>query len=249
MNEPATVTLDHNSPIPLYVQIQAYLRLNIRAGHFAVNTRLPSERQLAEQFGVNRLTVAKALSELAHEGLIETRVGKGTYVRSPRIDQELRALTSFTQDMSSKGIVSSRIILETLEPAGEKIASALRVEVGTPLFSLKRVRLVNDINIALEHTHIPHYLCIGILNRHDFSKDSLYSVLRGVYDLRLSSATQTIEARAATTYESAVMEIAVGQPILGITRVTYDDYQRPVEYVVSAYRGDRYTFHVSLQGV
>lgn len=249
MKEHPDNTLDHNSPIPLYVQIQEYLRTNIRAGNFAINTRLPSERQLAEQFGVNRLTVAKALGELAHEGLIETRIGKGTYVRSPRIDQELKSLTSFTQDMSTMGVVSSIVLAETIEPATEKAAAALKIETGALLFSLKRVRLVDETSIALEHTRIPLSLCPDILKRHNFAQESLYAVLRNGYDLRLASAKQTIEARAATLAEAEALEIMIGQPILGITRVTYDDLMRPVEYVLSAYRGDRYTFHISLQGV
>jgi GntR family transcriptional regulator len=101
----------HDSPVPLYVQIKDYLRLNIQNGVFAVNERIPSERKLAEQFDVNRLTVSKALSELAQEGLIYSRVGKGTYVSPARIDQALQSLASFTEDMSSRGKKASSRVL------------------------------------------------------------------------------------------------------------------------------------------
>ncbi|MDX1995227.1 MAG: GntR family transcriptional regulator [bacterium] len=241
------MNLDHNSPVPLYVQIQDYIRLNIQSGNFPLNSRLPSERQLAEQFGVNRLTVAKALGELVHEGLIESRVGKGTYVKSIRIDQELRTLTSFTQDMAGRGgTITSRVLLAALEPAQEKAAAALCIKAGTTLISLKRVRLVDERVIALEHTRIPHSLCPDLL-RHDFASDSLYRVLQVEYNIHLAFARQTIEARGARPDEIDFLEVPLGAPTLGITRVTYSTHQTPIEYVQSAYRGDRYTFHVTLQ--
>jgi GntR family transcriptional regulator len=238
----------HDSPVPLYVQIKDYLRLNIQNGVFAVNERIPSERQLAEQFDVNRLTVSKALSDLAQEGLIYSRVGKGTYVSPARIDQALQSLTSFTEDMSSRGKkASSRVLYAGVDLADDEIAKALSILPGVEVVVLHRVRLADRLPIALERSHIIYALCPGILDQHDFSQESLYRALREEYNLRLTYAHQTIEAHIAGEAEQTVLEAGPCTPILRITRVAYIDDNQPIEYVRSSYRGDRYKFYTVLR--
>jgi GntR family transcriptional regulator len=238
----------HDSPVPLYLQIKDYIRLNIQHGVFAVNERIPSERQLAEQFGVNRLTVSKALNELAQEGAVYSRVGKGTYVAPAKIDQALQSLTSFTQDMTGRGKrAASRVLHAAIEPAGEEAAKALMILPGAEVVVLHRVRMADDQPIALEKSHVIYALCPGILDQHDFSGESLYAVLRTEYNLHMTYAHQTIEARTAGDGERETLEAEPGLPILFITRVTYDHNDHPVEYVRSSYRGDRYKFYTILR--
>ena len=178
----------HDSPVPLYVQIKDYIRLNIQNGIYAVNERIPSERQLAEQFGVNRLTVSKALSELTQEGLIYSSVGKGTYVSPAKINQTLQSLTSFTEEMSSRGkTASSRVLYSGIEPASTEVAKALSILPGVEVVVLHRLRVADALPIALEKSHIINALCPDILEKHDFSRKSLYQVLRSEYHLRLNS--------------------------------------------------------------
>lgn len=240
----------HDSPVPLYVQIKDYIRQNIQSGMFGVNERIPSERQLAEQFSVNRLTVSKAISELVQEGLLYTQVGKGTYVCPVKIDQVLQSLTSFTQDMDGRGkSASSRVLYAAVEPAGVEVAKALAILPGAEVFVLQRVRLADDQLIALEKSHITYALCPGILEQHDFSRESLYKVLHEVYGLHLTYAHQTIEAAIAEAEELEALEADSCTPILRITRVTHDDQDRAVEFVRSSYRGDRYKFHTVLRQV
>lgn len=238
----------HDSPVPLYVQIKDYLRLNIQNGVFDVNERIPSERQLAEQFGVNRLTVSKALSELTQEGLIYSRVGKGTYVSPPKIDQTLQSLTSFTEDMNNRGKrASARVLYAQVDPANQEIARALSILPGAEIVALHRVRMADALPVALERSHIIYALCPGILEKHDFCQESLYRVLREEYNLRLTHAHQTIEAVIAGEVEQDVLEAEPGTPVLSVTRVTFNENDQPIEYVRSSYRGDRYKFYTVLR--
>jgi len=240
----------HDSPVPLYVQIKDYIRLNIQNGIYAVNERIPSERQLAEQFGVNRLTVSKALSELSQEGLIYSSVGKGTYVSPAKIDQALQSLTSFTEEMTSRGKkASSSVLYSGVEPANEEVAKALSILPGVEVVVLHRVRMADSMPIALEKSHIIYALCPGILENHDFSRESLYNVLRKEYHLRLTHAHQAIEAHTAGEDEREVLDAGPCTPILRITRVTYNDNEQPIEYVRSSYRGDRYKFYTVLRQI
>ncbi len=238
----------HDSPVPLYVQIKDYIRLNIQSGVFEVNERIPSERQLADQFNVNRLTVSKAINELVQEGLLYTQVGKGTYVCATKIDQTLMSLTSFTQDMTSRGKrASSRVLYSGIQLASEEVAKALSILPGAEVIILHRVRLADDQLIALEQSHLIHALCPDLLARHDFSRQSLYKVLRESYGIHLTYAHQTIEASIAEADEIEALEAPPCTPILRIMRVTYNDSDQPVEYVRSSYRGDRYKFYTILR--
>lgn len=238
----------HDSPVPLYIQIKDYLRLNIQNGVFAVNERIPSERQLAEHFNVNRLTVSKALSELTQEGFVYSRVGKGTYVSSPKIDQALQSLTSFTEDMNSRGKkASSRVLYACVDSANKEVARALSILPGAEVVVLHRVRLADGLPVALERSHIIYALCPRILDQHDFSQESLYHVLREQYNLHLTYAHQTIEAVIAGEAEQDVLEAEPGTPILSVTRVTFTENDQPIEYVRSSYRGDRYKFYTVLR--
>ncbi len=238
----------HDSPVPLYVQIKEYLRRNIQSGVFEVNERIPSERQLAEQFNVNRLTVSKAIDDLVQDGLVYTQVGKGTYVAPTKIDQTLQSLTSFTQDMTGRGkMASSRVLYQGIEPASEDVAKALSILPGTEIIALHRLRLADGQLIALERSHIIHALCPDLLHGRDFSRLSLYRVLREDYHIRLTYAHQTIEACVADGDELNALEADPCTPILRIVRVTFDDNDQAVEYVRSSYRGDRYKFYTVLQ--
>lgn len=238
----------HDSPVPLYVQIKEYLRLNIQNGVFGVSERIPSERQLAEQFSVNRLTVSKALNELTQEGLIYSRVGKGTYVSPPKIDQTLQSLTSFTEDMRSRGKkASSRVLYASVDPADNAVAKALSILPGAEVVVLHRVRMADALPVALERAHIIYALCPGILDRHDFSEESLYRVLREEYHLRLTHAHQTIEAVIAGEAEQNVLDAGPCTPILSMRRVTFAENEQPIEYVHASYRGDRYKFYTVLR--
>lgn len=238
----------HDSSVPLYIQIKDYIRLNIQAGVFPENSRIPSERQLAEQFQVSRLTVSKAINELIQEGLLHSHVGKGTFVSSTKIEQELRTLTSFTEEMIRRGQrPSSRVLYAVVEPASSEVTKALLLPSGTKIIVLKRVRLADNQPVALETSAIVAAICPDIVGKHDFSQESLYQVLREECGIRIAYARQTFESRQATPEEQEALHLDPHTPILGITRVTYNAQEQPIEYVRSAYRGDRYKFNAILR--
>jgi GntR family transcriptional regulator len=136
--------LDHESTTPLYIQLKEHLRMQIEAGVYPSGARLPSERELAQTFQMSRMTVRQALQLLAKDGFVTSHIGKGTYVRRPRIAQELRFLTSFTEDMRQRDMTpSSRVIRAALDHADEDVAEHLRVAVGAETVLLSRVRLAD----------------------------------------------------------------------------------------------------------
>ena len=240
--------VNHDAPIPLYIQIKEYIQRNIENGQYRLNEKIPSERQLAEQFNVNRLTVSKAIKELTREGLLYSRLSKGTYVAPPRFDQALQSLTSFTEDMTGRGKKpASRVIYAAVEPADDEIARLLGIPTGAEVVALHRIRMADHQVIALEKSYINHALCPRILEKHDFSRESLYRTLREEYRLQLEYAHQTMQAQLIDDEEAALMGAKPLTPILYITRVTFDRNDQPVEFVCSSYRGDCYTFNALLR--
>lgn len=239
--------LKTDSPQPLYEQIKEYILYRINAGEWTANTRIPSERDLAEQFDVSRVTVGKALQELVRAGHLNVQIGKGTYVSDAPMKQQIETLTSFTEEMRLRGqTTTSRVLQACVVSASADVAEVLNIPIGADVVELQRVRYVNNRPMAIECASVVATLCPAILEHHDFAHESLYTVLREDYDLVLIAAEQTFEARAATTHEAQHLGIAAGAPVLAIHRVTYNAVDEACEEVKSVYRGDRYMFRARL---
>ncbi len=232
---------------PLYVQIKEYLQAEIQRGAFPSGSRLPSERSLAEQFSVSRMTARQALQSLIVDGVLYTRVGVGTFVR-PRISQNLSQLTSFTEDVEKRGgAMKSRVLAARIDTASPLVASSLQLPVGTEIVVLSRVRVEDGMPLAIEHCHLKHEDCHGILDGHDFQVESLYQVLREEYAWTLVWADQVIEARLPTPVEQELLEIDRQTPVLSIQRITHNHHDHPVEFVNSIYRSDHFRLRTILR--
>lgn len=239
--------LRREAPTPLYLQLKNALVADIDAGHYKPHDRLMSERELGEKFKVSRMTVRQALTDMIRDGILYTQVGKGTYVSESKIKQELQTLTGFTQDMAARGTVASGQVLEArLLTATLTLAAIFSVPMNTDLVLLSRLRLSDDMPLAIEEAYIRHQVCPGIL-AHDFSRESLYNVLATQYNTILVRAEQTMEASLATAKEAELLRVTPPSPVLRIERLSYNEQNLLVEYVKSTYRGDRYKFHTTLQ--
>lgn len=233
-------------PIPLYYQIKTRLLEAIESGQLSPGDRVPSERELTEQFSVSRMTARQALRELETQGYLYRIQGKGTFVATPKLDQPLAALTSFTEDMRRRGLQPGANVLSVGEvPAGRKAARALGISETETVFRLERLRLAGGDPMALEVSHIPVGLAPG-LGAAYFEDQSLYRILRETCGLVLARATQSLEAVPASAHEAEILRVHEGTPLLLLERVSFDSKDRAVEFVRSLYRGDRYRFTTAL---
>jgi GntR family transcriptional regulator len=244
------MNFNQNGATPLYIQIKELLQSQIESGVFAVGDRLPSERELSESYNVSRMTARHALQLLQLDGLTKRQVGKGTYVSRPQIDQELRQLTSFTQDMTERGLhPQNRVLRAEICPADSEVADRLKVAAGDEIVVLQRVRLADGKPNALENAHLPHRLCPNLLTQHDFGGESLYRVLQEDYDLHLVWANQLIGARMPKRLEREALELPKGVPVLSLLRVTFGEEDQPIEFVRSCYHSERYQLRTVLRGL
>jgi len=237
--------LDRRSPVPLYYQLKEIFRSWIISGKFGVKGRFPSESELQKQFKVSRMTVRRALSELVSEGFLVREQGKGSFVVRPRLQDQLSRLTSFTEDMQLRGLSATSKILAFCVVHDEEVARKMEIPQDEELVQLRRLRLVEEEVIAIQNAFIRHRFCPGIVER-GLLGGSLYKTLEEGYGLRLGRALQTVEAKPADEYEAKMLEIGTGQPVLVLERLTYLRDGTVIEYVRSAYRGDRYRFTVEL---
>ncbi len=239
--------LRREAPTPLYLQLKNALVADIDAGQYKPHQRLLSERELGEKFKVSRMTVRQALNEMIRDGILYTQVGKGTFVSESKIDQQLRNLTGFSQEISTRGArPSSKVLSAQVLPASAHMAAVLKVMQGAEVIELSRLRLSNELPLCIEVAHVPHYLCPNIL-RNDFSRESLYRVFESDYGHRLVRAEQTMEASLADARELELLQMIAPASVLRIERFTYNQQDILLEYVTSAYRGDLYKFRLSLQ--
>ena len=235
--------LNRDSGIPLYTQLTDLLREHIATGVLLPNTQLPSERVLCDQHGVSRITVRKALGELAHEGLIYTSVGKGSYVAESTLSEELQPLSSFSDDIRRRGMTPTSQVLEAaIVHADDVVADRLGVLEGAETVKLHRLRLADGLPIAIQVTYLPHYLCPG-LAQCDLASRSLFDVLRAEFGLVLAQAETVIEAAMAKGDEAQLLQLLSPAAVLISEQTTYLEAGQVIEHARSIFRADRYKLH------
>ena len=227
---------------PMYLQISDSIARRIRSGELAVGVRLPPERQLCQELAVSRMTVRQALLTLQDQGLIECRPGVGNFVSKPRIELPVDVLVGFFDNIAHRGLEpGSRLLVLERQLAGRSVAQALHLGLGDSVYYLHRLRLANDVPMALEHSYFPVQCCPGLEN-HDLEKRSVYAVLAENYGIVLDYAEQSLQATVARPHESRLLEIATGTPLMLLERVTFDERGQRVEYAKDLYRGDSFRF-------
>lgn len=232
--------ISRDSAVPLYQQIKQILLRDIEAGVLEPHTRLPSERKLVEQFGVSRITVRQALSELVQEGYLYTQPAKGFFVAEQTQPYELNVLLSFTSVAQERGLQpSSRVLEASIVPASDALARQLLVPLGSEVVSLVRLRLINGVPVHIEHVWLPHDRCPGIL-KYDLSQGSLYAILHDEYGLSLRHADTTIRARLASAQEREWLELADPDAVVTVDQLTYAQDGRPVELSLMVIHPRRY---------
>ncbi|WP_226535504.1 GntR family transcriptional regulator [Fictibacillus halophilus] len=237
--------IDKTSPLPLYFQIEEAIKQKIDKGEWESGSMISSEREFAENYEVSRMTVRQAINNLVNDGYLTRRKGKGTFVSGKKIEQKLLGLTSFTEDMKARGYkpASKLVSFQTVE-ANHKLAKALDISQNEEIYEIKRVRLANEIPMAIETTYVPVQL-IQLSEIH-IKEGSLYSQVENA-GFHIDYANQSLEASIAREAESEILEITKGAPVLLIQRQTYLTTGKPLEVVHSVYRGDRYKFMIDMK--
>ncbi len=233
--------LDEQGSGPLYQQLQRALRGAIGKRLIASDEALPPERDLADEFGISRITVRKALDGLVSEGLLTRRQGAGTFV-SARVEKSFSKLSSFSEDMLSRG---RKPHSEWLSRSAGAVTPAesmtLGLSPGTPVYRFSRIRFADGSPMALEYSTVPAS-CLPSVEAVD---TSLYQALdeSGARPVR---ALQRLRAVLFTAEQAQLLGVADKAAGLLIERRGFHKDGRPVEFTQSYYRGDAYDFVAEL---
>lgn len=246
----ALFKIDLKSKLPLYDQIERNLRDLVVNGHLKPGEAMPGEWDLADLYGVSRLTVRRALDELVRQSWLEKKHGVGTFVRQPTMATIAAGKLSFTEQMRSIGREpSSKFIGQNLTNATDKIARALKIQEGDPIIEITRVRLADDVPILLE-TACLSTKRFPALESHDWSQgESLYKILSDKYDINITALDHTIKPVTLTATEARYLDAKAGIPALLSEIIAYTPGGEPVEYAWSVSNGDKSEFYFHFQRV
>lgn len=228
--------------ITLDVQISDEIKEYIRDNNLRPGDRLPSERELAERFNVQRLTVRSALKRLINENIIYSVRGSGNYVGEEKIIRNLLEFGSLTKTIATSGnALKTKVIHINLIESDKKVAKKLQLTIGTKLYEIKRLRIVREIPLALETSYIPASYVKNI-QKVDLENTSLYEVLEKEYDIKLVTAAQEISMVFANEKENQLLGIEEGEALLMLESIAEDSEGNKIEYSKSLTRGDRCVF-------
>lgn len=243
-------------PLPKYHQIYLVLREQLQEGRFADG--LPGELALAGQFGVARVTVRKALEQLSTEGLIDRAPGRGTHPRqkppgaaaagSESAPGSRMRLTGLLENIVNMGLRTKvQVVSCELIASSDEVAQALHIQPGARVQKAVRVRSTGEGPLSVITTHVPEPLARGF-GRKELARQPILLLLEAS-GVRIGRAVQTLSARLADAVVARHLDVQVGSALLAVTRIIYDEQDRPVQWLNGLYRPDRYQYQMQLSRV
>jgi GntR family transcriptional regulator len=233
--------------VPAYIKIKNNIQSMIATGMYQAGDKLPSEAAFSDTFKVSRITIRLALKELLNQGVIYSKQGKGSFVSLPTMSS-ISGFRGFSEDMRSKGMAPSSVILEaTTTFPDQNIAAHLNIDPSEPIFVLKRVRLASNIPVVVEIAHLPLTLLPNFGN-HDLTR-SIFTIFREEYGIIPAWIDNQIQAILATEEIAGLLQLKFNDPILKIICSDYTESFKVIEYVISYYNGNAYTFSTGRQSI
>ena len=242
-------TADSSLQKPRYRALADSLRARIVAGDHAPGAQLPTELDLAQEFGVSRGTVIKAIDVLVAEGIVTKRQGAGSFVSLPSLHRRSLRLLSFSETVSAEGHKASQRVL-SYRPAGDDEARAFgAVE---PSAMLVRLRYVDSVPCAIHRSVIPNRVMerlpvamLGQILRGGESDFSLYAAFAAA-GLVIDRGNEHVSARLATKEEAEVLNVRLPAALMVVVRQSFDAEGRLIEAAEAIYHADYYSYDLAL---
>ncbi len=238
--------VDENLAVPLYHQVYLVLRENIRNGSYG-DSPVPTEVELCNAFGVSRITVKRAMHELAKEGLIVRQRGRGTFVAQssqPLLPQR-DSLEDLLRNVKAIGAATEMDRLDGgFVSASNDVASKLGCEPGAQIYATNQIRKNSGQPIAWVKAFVPHDVAERLTDRDTNTQPMLAQLLQA--GVNVARAEQAITATIADPTVANLLGIDVGAPLIRLTRLVFDNRNRPVEWLTALYRADRYEYRTTL---
>lgn len=237
--------VDHDSAIPLHIQVESLLRMLIAQKVYQDGKLLPKEVDLSKRLGISRNTIRQATNKLVHEQLLTRKKGVGTRVASQRLTTGLDNWYSFSQEMQEQGmeLVNHRVSVSTVK-ADELVAQALEISEGKKVICLERLRGFENEPIVLFKSYF--HPRIGLTGEENFNRH-LYDILEKDYNTIPAISKEEISAMLADEDIGTHLDLDVGDPVLHRKRIVCDPGKRPLEYNLCFYRADKFKYSINIK--
>ena len=248
-HRPHQSRLSIKTGVPLYRQLQGIISGQIQSGTLIPGDKVPSEMQLMQRFDVSRITVRRALTELAIKGLVTRERGRGTTVAVspplPNIPSSIEGWLENAKQMADSTTV--RLLSFDYLPVENSVATLMKIDKGKVVQRAVRVRMVGDQPFSYLETCVPEHIGRRY-DRSEMGEMSLLELLETA-GVRVVSAQQTISAVAADDEVAAALSIYAGAALLAVTRVVIDENGEVVEFIRAHYRPEMYKISMNMERI
>ncbi len=235
--------------VPRYIRVREILRQRILDGVYSPGERIPSEPDLAREFGVSRGTVERAIRALVQEGVLTREQGRGTFVAHPLLNSIHFRLSTFAEEARRKGWEpSTRLVRAHVVPADASTSHVLRVDEGTSIIKIVRVHCANGEPVVYEVRQLVYNLCPQLLEE-DLEHASVHELLIYKYHIPLVKARFTIHAITLTDEAATLLNVKEGSPGFAVERLTFRTGQEPAVRMYQLWRGDKFYFTEEVVGL
>lgn len=206
------------------------------------HTKLPSERDLCEMWEFNRTTLRYAIQRLIIEGKLYNKKGSGTYVAEPKLIRNLQTLKALSSEVAQSGKeLTNKVVSFDIIESNKQLTKKMCLPLGHKLYALSRLRFIDNEPVTIE-TSFMDCERFKDIKLHDFSKESLYSVIEKDCGVKIIEGEERIGIAYATEYEAELLQIEPMQAVFYVDGIVYDIDQKPVEYFKSIIRADKIKF-------
>jgi GntR family transcriptional regulator len=228
---------------PMYIKIHNQIKREIENHVYQVGSRIPAERQLALKFGVSRMTLRQAIKTLEDEGILEQRLGSGTYVANQKVQEKMSGIMSFTEITHANGQVpSSKLISYRVGKPTLSESERLGLTDNQEILRMERIRYADNIPICYEVVTIPQQLIMG-MSKSDISAHLYHTLKKNGY--QIGRVTEHISAAIANENTARLLDAKKGEALITRLQVTELSTGEPFEYTRASYVADRFEFTFS----
>ncbi|WP_129583501.1 GntR family transcriptional regulator [Alicyclobacillus tolerans] len=234
--------------VPMYQKIKRQLIEPIERGEWPVGHPLPSEAELSQQFQVSRTTIRQAIGDLVSMGYVTRQQGKGTFVSQARPHITATKLYGFAEELRQRGEeVQIQILFMRAFHFIDKSEIVLPWTLDGQTWELQRIAHIDGQPVFWETSYLrlPNDLSVASWEEDNTSFENVYGYFERC-GVRIASGLQTIHAETAMEETAALLQVAIGSPLLVVERITQDDTGDPVEYSIVKYPAALYRYEVKL---
>ena len=239
-------TIDREKHQKLYVQLYSVLKGKIENNEWTVGAQIPTEDELCKIYEVSKATVKLAVLELAREGYVSRKQGKGTFVRKRLVPEWLTTYKSFKEMMLDAGLdFTTQVLAKTVVMPSDGIDEKLNVPTDRHVIYIRRLRSVSGEPVLLQEAYIPYHVCPSLLDD-DVENDSLFDILEKKYGLKMTKVKEYIDVEQLADEDRRLLQLE-GSPSALVMEQQFFSRESQVMYMRTIKRLDRFKFFVELE--